>query len=426
MRIAFYEDRAAERLSPLALARPVFELVCGQFSLRERMLRRCDVSEWGAFLRPYLAETYREAHPEARVNDFGWLGRGTTLLLNGRWLPTLEALSNIAAGDAGFVNDTLVYLTLDPLESSLLKEDSWNNALVQIARSRRMVAAAGAVAEYPWDLVNRNADQLSEDFRLRVYGLPQLHVCPQIAIVGPLEKIAVDASARIDPFVVLDSRKGPVSVDAGAVVGSFTHLEGPCHVGHESQLFRAHVRAGTTIGPGCRVGGEVEASILHAYVNKYHTGFLGHSYVCPWVNLGALTTTSDLRNDYAPVRVPVDGELVESGSTKVGCFIGDHTKTGLGCLFNTGSSIGMMSMILPDGRLLPKHIPPFSRHWRGELTEVGDLDQHLETVRLSMGRRNQELTAAQRRLLEFLFEHTRPDREEAIALFRERQALAPS
>jgi hypothetical protein len=96
---------------------------------------------------------------------------------------------------------------------------------------------------------------------------------------------------------VLDATQGPISVDAGAVIQSFTRLEGPCHVGIGARLFRANIQKGTTIGPFCRVGGEVEASILHGYVNKYHEGFLGHSYLCPWVNLGALSTSSDLKND---------------------------------------------------------------------------------------------------------------------------------
>jgi UDP-N-acetylglucosamine diphosphorylase/glucosamine-1-phosphate N-acetyltransferase len=262
---------------------------------------------------------------------------------------------------------------------------------------------------------------LREDFRLRRYGLPRLDSSTHIAILGSLDNIFVDASARIDPFVVLDARKGPVSIDGGAVVGSFTHLEGPCHIGHQAQLFRAQIRSGTTIGPACRVGGEIESSILHSHVNKYHTGFLGHSYVCPWVNLGALTTNSDLKNDYSTVRVPIDGELIETGSTKVGCFIGDHTKTALGCLFNTGSSIGAMCMVLPDGRLLPKEIPSFCRIWHGELQDVDDLGRSLETARAAMERRNEEFTPAQERLFSQLFTRTRPAREDAVARFRERE-----
>ena len=131
-------------------------------------------------------------------------------------------------------------------------------------------------------------------------------------------------------------------------------------------------------------------SILHAHVNKYHAGFLGHSYVCPWVNLGALTTNSDLKNDYSHVRVPVLGESVDTGLTKIGCFIADHAKTAIGSLLNTGSSIGAMAMILPDGQLSPKHVPSFCKAAHGELTDGIDLERALRTARIAMGRRNCE------------------------------------
>lgn len=117
-------------------------------------------------------------------------------------------------------------------------------------------------------------------------------------------QVRIHPTAEIEPFVVINASAGPVIVDEGAKIQAFTRLEGPCYVGQQSQLFRANLRSGTSIGPVCRVGGEIESSILHSYVNKYHDGFLGHSYVCPWVNLGALTTNSDLKNDYSTVKVP--------------------------------------------------------------------------------------------------------------------------
>ena len=143
-------------------------------------------------------------------------------------------------------------------------------------------------------------------------------------------------------------------------IQSFTRIEGPCFIGERTQLFRALIREGTTIGPVCRVGGEIEECIFQGYSNKYHEGFLGHSYVCPWVNIGAMSTTSDLKSDYSNVKVPLEGTPIDSGSPKVGSFIGDHVKTAINSMFNTGSSIGVMAMVLPGGPLLPKFIPSFS------------------------------------------------------------------
>lgn len=424
MRVAFFEDHCAPDFAPIALLRPVFELLCGQFSARERALRFLPVDNWAVFVRDELAAVYREEHPEARVNDLDWLGAEPTLLLNGRWLADPKSLPLCDPDAAGVIDGSVVFLTLDPLELSLLTGDNWDDALAQIARTRRRVTAPGKLVRYPWDLIHHNADQLRGDFAARDFGPSKAtDLGPQVAVLGDPSHVFVDPSASIDPFVVIDARKGPVSIEAGALIQAFTRLEGPCHVGRKSQLFRANVREGTSIGPVCRVGGEIEEAILHGYVNKYHDGFLGHSYVCPWVNLGALTTNSDLKNDYSTVKVPLSGVPIESGDMKVGCFIGDHTKTAIGSLFNTGSSVGVMCLILPDGELLPKHVPSFSRIWHGELIEGLPLEKGLATARAAMERRNMELSAAQEQLLRRVHSQTLAERSRAIDRFAEKAAV---
>ena len=423
MRIAFYEDATAENFSPLALARPVFELMCGRFSLRERLLKCLRVTEWGVFLRPHLEETYRESYPEAHVNDLSWLREAPTLFINGRWLPTQDDLDHLDHDTSGMIGDTLTSFIMDPSDVPLLKEETWDDFLTKVIATQTPKQGPGILVDYPWDLINHNATQLSIDFRLRRPAPREWEPGPQVAVMGELENIFVDPTAMIDPFVVLDARNGPISIDAGAQIQSFTRLEGPCHIGRNSQLFRANVRGATTIGPVCRVGGEVEASVLHGYVNKYHAGFLGHSYLCPWVNLGALTTNSDLKNDYSNVRIPLSGEMLDSEQSKVGCFIGDHTKTAIGSLFNTGSSIGVMCMVLPNGELLPKHVPSFSRFLHGELSTDSDIEKNLQVARIVMNRRNCELTSSQERLLRWLYEETRSERENAVFRFHEKKAV---
>lgn len=422
MRIAFFEDSAAADFSPLALLRPVFELTCGRYSLRERIVRFLPIREWGALVRTPLAETYAESHPEAFVNDYSWLAQSPTLLINGRWLPDVAAIDQLAQpkpDSAGIVDGTVVWFHVDPLEASLLSTDEIAGGVAGLAQTRRHVESSGRVMRRPWDPVNRNADQLLVDFELsrrNPVGRPPIFreiSGPQTAILGPPHQVQIDPSAEIDPFVVIDARHGPVTIDARVHIQAFTRLEGPCHVGHGTRLFRANLRAGSTVGPVCRVGGEIEESILHGYVNKYHDGFLGHSYVCPWVNLGALTTNSDLKNDYSTVRVPIGGESIDSGLPKVGCFLGDHTKTALASLFNTGSSIGVGCMVLPAGELLPKHIPSFSRIWHGVLDDGIDVDQALATARTAMERRNHEFTPAQERLLRWVFHETEAERDAA-------------
>ena len=420
MRVAFFEDAGAAGFSPLTLARPVFELVCGRYSLRERIVRHCGATEWGVFVREHLAETYREAHPEARVNDYVWLSRAATLAINGRWLPSADAIrSGLQQEGAVIVNGRVACLHLEPADAMIAMRDGWDAALLSLAQKGRSGAGRGVFLDNLWDLVTQNASMLAEDFRLAGPPSVRFEPGPQVGVIGPPDRLHVDPSARIEPFVVLDVSQGPIGIAAGVVLKPFTHITGPCQIHHSTQIFGACIRGATTIGPDCRVGGEVEASILHSHVNKYHAGFLGHSYLCPWVNLGALTTNSDLKNDYSPIRVPVLGESVETGLTKIGCFIADHAKTSIGSLLNTGSSIGAMSMILPDGQLAPKHIPSFSKAAHGELADAIDLERALRTARIAMGRRNCELTLAQERLWRRLYLQTRAERENAILRFRD-------
>jgi UDP-N-acetylglucosamine diphosphorylase/glucosamine-1-phosphate N-acetyltransferase len=414
MRVALFEDQSAANFTPIAWLRPVFELLCGHFSVRERAVRFLPVTEWGVFCREWLSATYAEEHPEAHVNRLDWLDDGPTLLINGRWLCDPRDLTQCDPDAAGIIDGDVAWLTIEPDESPLFAAQAWDDAVVQLARTRRRVKSPGRLARYPWDIVHHNAEQIALDFTARPRPSSQLPDSPGLAIIGDRAQVHIDATATIDPFVVIDARKGPVFIDAGAIVQAFTRLEGPCFIGRQTQLFRTNLREGTSIGPVCRVGGEVEGAILHGYVNKYHDGFLGHAYVCPWCNLGALTTNSDLKNDYSTVKVPLVGTPIESNHMKVGCFIGDHTKTAIGSSFNTGTSVGVMCQILPAGELLPKHIPSFSRVWHGEIAEGFPLEQGLATARVAMERRGIELTTAQERLLRHVHTETTSERGTAV------------
>lgn len=410
-RIAFFEDAAADNFRPLIWLRPVFELRCGHYTVRERLLAAFPLAEWGASLRPYLAEAYAEEHPTAHVNSERWLAAGPTLLVNGRWLGDPKYLDSLTPREAVVSEGAVAAIWIDAEEAAVLSSvPDWTAAIARLANARDAVTRPGRLLRYPWDLVDANPAQLTADFRSRRRGPTKADLNSQVAILGRDEDVFIDPSAQVDPFVVLDARTGPIWIDAESRLQPFTRLEGPCYVGQGSQLFRANVREGTTIGPVCRVGGEVEESILHGYVNKYHDGFLGHSYVCPWVNLGALSTNSDLKNDYSTVRVPLWGESIDSGSTKVGCFIGDHSKTAICSLFNTGTSVGVMSMVLPSGELLPKHIPGFSRYWHGEIETLPDVESAIETARIAMSRRQFRLTPAAETLLRRVHEMTSTER----------------
>ncbi len=282
------------------------------------------------------------------------------------------------------------------------------------------VPARGHLLRYLWDIVDHNGEQIALDAWLTGPERPR-RADVGVSLVGPADRLVIDPTATIEPQVVADTRGGPVVIEREATIAAFTRLEGPCYIGPRTQVHGTKIRAGTTLGPDCRIGGEIESAIVQGHSNKYHDGFLGHAYLGEWVNLGAGTQNSDLRNDYGEVRVTVNGRLVNTGRTKVGCYIGDHSKAGLSTLLNTGTNAGVFSSLLPTGGLLPRFVPSFAGVWNGMLVVNDDLPALLRTAATVMARRGKTLTDAQRTLYAHVLEQTEASRRQAIREAQTRQ-----
>jgi UDP-N-acetylglucosamine diphosphorylase/glucosamine-1-phosphate N-acetyltransferase len=407
MRLCSFEDGRVLGLEPLTLTRPAFGLRCGAQTLLERQARVLGARECGGWVRPELAALCRQLYPDIVVNDPDWLAAAPAVLVNARWLPA-EAIDT-RTPHVGLIGEQVAYVVngggdVPPPEQQL---DDW----LGDCKARLPVReAAGMLADYLWDLVEHNAAALREDAAwFRGEPAPQ-----HAAVLGPKERVLVAQGAEIDPFVTIDTRHGPVLIDEGAVVNAYSRLDGPCYIGKGSWVLGGRVRGGSTLGPVCRVGGDVEASILQGYANKQHDGFLGHSYLGEWVNLAAGTQTSDLRNDYGEIRVTVNGERVASGRNKIGSYIGDHAKTALGALLNTGSTIGAFTNLLPSGALLPSVVPSFCQVTGGVLQEQWDLRKLFGTAATVMRRRGLELTDAHRDYYDRLYETSKESRRRAV------------
>jgi len=418
MRLCLVEDGAVAGLDPLTLTRPVFDLILGGGTLGAKTARAFGVgtgpARRGVVVRPYLAAVQRQRDPLTAVNDREWQARGAVLVANGRWVPP-EGF--VPPGDdgpwLGLCGGRPACALVGPGEAAGLEPGGVDDWFAGVAARYGGTELGGDWVHRPWDVVARNADHVVRDFAAEgKAGVGNRHLATS-AFVGPAERLFLHESARVDPYTVFDTTTGPITVEAGAWVQPFTRVEGPCHVGRNTQLFRANLRGGVTIGPNCRIGGEVEATVVHGHSNKYHEGFLGHAYVGEWVNLGAITSNSDLRNDYGEVQVPLGGDPVPTGQSKVGCFIGDHSRTGLGSMLNTGTAVGVMCNVLPAGPLLPKHIPSFTAVLYGRVAPGFPLEQLFATAATVMGRRNQTFTEVDCRLYHDLYEQTRLERERA-------------
>ncbi len=402
MKILIYEDAAVSRLGPLAQTRPVFELRCGALTLAQRQARCLGPASVGGLVRP-------ELEPFAgRPAD----GGEDVILVNGRWLAPPALAGGLDGPAAGIVDGEVAWVAVPRGEADGLTAGSLPRKLARWRETLAHRAAGGEMIEYPWDLVEHNARVLEDDERhwathSEIRPVGGLHV------QGPASRVLIDPSAKVEALAFIDTTNGPVMIDAGAVVKAFSRIEGPCYIGPGTHVNFGRV-AGSSVGPHCRVGGEVEESIIHGYSNKAHDGFLGHSYVGEWVNLGAGTQTSDLRNDYAKVVMTVSGQRVESGRLKVGSFIGDHTKSSIGTLLNTGSVLGPFAMLVDAGGLLPRNVPAFSMVKGGQVTERTDLREMFATARTMMARRGVEWTDAHADFYLDLYERTAGEREKLV------------
>ncbi len=408
-------DEVRVNFYPLALSRPLWELRCGFNSLGEKLVGKVDAGNVAYFVPDYMAAAYR-AKVEGPVNETSVLEGDDLLIVD----PRVKADSFNVAGDGP--SEVGLDEQGDVLYARIAKADLTELATEDIGKFMEAakaklpnVKSSLPTWQYIWDLVLANAEQITADFAAAGRSGVEGTVEEPSAIRGNKKDVYIAQGARMHPMVVLDAEHGPIYIDEGVEVHPFSRIEGPCYIGKDSVLLGAKCREGNSIGPVCRVGGELEESIIHGYSNKYHDGFLGHAYVGEWVNLGALTTNSDLKNDYSNVEVMLDGRRsINTGSTKVGSLIGDHVKTSIGTLLNTGSYVGAMALIMATGKPLPKFIPSFAWFLEGIVTKGFGKGKLYDTAKTAMSRRGCQWTEAEQDMFNAVFEMTAPMRNKAI------------
>jgi UDP-N-acetylglucosamine diphosphorylase/glucosamine-1-phosphate N-acetyltransferase len=262
-------------------------------------------------------------------------------------------------------------------------------------------------ARYIWDYMLHNSEMLMRALVTESRGttelmgghaLRELPLGVQFAERSVGHPVYVCPGAKLMAGTVLGTHAGPIWIGSHTEIEPHTYLEGPLYIGPNCRV-KAGTRFyhGVSLGKHCRVAGEISASVLQAYVNKQHEGFLGNSILGQWVNLGADTRTSNLKNDYSQVKVQVGGNLIATGEQFIGLMMGDHSKTGINTMFNTGTVVGVGANVYGAG-YPPRFIDSFA--WGGlEGMNTGDLDRILAAARIAMPRRDKELSEAEEKLL---------------------------
>ena len=393
-RLFLFDDRIARGWLPFALTRPAGEILFGTETLRaraERALRLgCEGHLSGEAL---LGFDEPGAPPCVTIDMVG--NAGDRLFLSSRLV--------CEAGPAAFDEPTVLVAESEPA-GAWVPEGTTLPPSVLSGRWPAWPRAplAGIMLGSLWELMAANGDRIRADGN----RFPDDDLPPHVHRIGG-GRVTVGAGAEVEPGTVFDTTKGPVILAPGARVLAPCRISGPAYAGRGSTVLGG-VLENVSVGPACKVRGEVESTVILGFANKAHDGFLGHSVVGRWVNLGAMTSNSDLKNNYGPVRLEVDGLTIETGLTKAGCLLGDHVRTGIGTLVNTGTVVGAGSSLFGGG-MPPRHVAPFSWGSRGALTEY-DIDRFIETAARVMARRNVELTEGMRRLYRRAFADTAPIR----------------
>ncbi len=417
--ICIYEDTGFPNLLPLVYFRPVYDLRCGILTLREKFENIFKGSNVILNCRDYLQETVSEKNPDYSVNVIPD-GIESCIFINGRLIidkDSAEDFLKLGENTALVSDGTVAAINASGDLLKLLKEKitdavDIDKASLEAMKGVSMKDTNAKLLNYQWDFVGKNGDEIVNDFNALVNRDSETlkgKVYNGVYMVNEKD-IFIDEGAKVKPGVVLDAEEGPIYIGKGAKIFPNAVIEGPCFIGENSQIkIGAKIYENTSIGEVCKVGGEVEESIIHSYSNKQHDGFLGHAYLGCWVNLGADTNNSDLKNNYGNVRVTVNGKSIDSGSMFVGLTMGDHSKSSINTMFNTGTVVGVSTNVFGTG-FPPKSVPSFG--WGGsDSMGTYDLTKAMEVAEKVMNRRKIELTDADKKLFGKIFELTQNERD---------------
>ncbi len=400
MLLCLFEDQHVRNLYPLALTHHPAQLLVGTKPLCQRVSALPNVAglTWmgrGEITKALQCRGHAIHQPES-THD--------TLYLNGRlrWrndfldhLPPSNTTEWLLTDGTHLLAARTSIISSEQIVSA--RPEQWGELGLEIIQTGEL-----QLYRYLWELIEDNERMLAED----AAGLASPSNLPPfdgVHLVNP-SAIVAGTGCSIQPGVVLDASGGAIILGNNVKVMANAVVVGPCFIGDNSTIkIGAKIYEKTSVGPWCKVGGEVEGSIILGFSNKQHDGFLGHSYLGEWVNLGADTNTSDLKNNYGQVRVTFPWGEVNSGTMFLGSLIGDHSKTGINTMLNTGTVVGVGANVFGGG-FPPKFIPSFA--W-GEREEY-DRNKAIQTARAVMLRRKVVMTDAEEELLRGIKYHTLP------------------
>ncbi|MCH8068089.1 MAG: hypothetical protein IID16_02275 [Candidatus Marinimicrobia bacterium] len=402
MNIYLFENRdEALNLEPISLTRPVFDLRCGAFTFLERIQKEIKYQSISFFVRDEMEAITQDKFRSISVNPKN-VNHGIWLNATVLWDKNLFEKVATKENTLYFSSNQLVAANLDEENGQLWIDQGGPVKTVPSFNLSSVQMSVGKV-QFLWDCINKNSEMILKDSGFFEMGRNDGFLASGVTLLNS-GSIVIGSGSKIMSSTVLDAEDGPIIIGENVTVLPNSFLQGPLVIGDDCLIKAgAKIYEGTTIGPTCKVGGEVEESIFQGFSNKQHDGFLGHAYIGEWVNMGADTNNSDLKNNYTHVKVTINGEVVDTKSLFVGLFMGDHSKSGINTMFNTGTVIGPCTNVVGYG-FPPKTIPPFSWVIDGKI-RTHLFEKFVETATVVKKRRGHTFTTVEKTLYKWISEH---------------------
>lgn len=404
-----FEDNKQANLVPVTDIAPIYDLTVGINSNFEKFYSIFNYGNITLHCRQHLKPLLQKKYSDFAINNIN--SGSACLFFNGRALlnPSLiKKLKSIKENTNTLFtfkgNVVACFLKGQLLNSFIRFFDSLpeNQDMIEHVRSHCVTEELEDVdmIEYPWDIIRFNPTYIKHDFEaLNLPGIIKGDIKPFTVIYNEIN-VFIDEGCVIEDFVVLDATKGPIYIEKNTTINAHTRLEGPIYIGENSHILGGNIKQ-TSIARNCKVSGEVSQCVIQHYTNKAHYGYLGNSYIGRWVNLGAGTTTSNLKGNYSTVSIQIEGKSFDTGLQFLGSIIGDYSKTSIGTCLNTGTIVGLGSLVI-NHDFNTKYYPSFS--WGNPQQEIRfDIEKFLQSLVRIKKRRNIEVTKVEEALFNLIY-----------------------
>ena len=366
MNIVVFEDELVNDLFPITTGRLAYAISCAGYRLID-LLFQFDAPVFG-LVRPHLRTIQELDFPS--IGELTTIGPGSRLFVNARVVPSRRSLESLRAivkrNRFGLVRSgAVVSAALLPEEHPIPREGNGQPLATAMSFDQLedlpLLGSEIALFEWPHHVVRYNLECFGENIE---------HRLTQETYQEIEDGVFLAAGAKLGQYCVADTSKGPIVIGANATIGSHCFLRGPAYIGPNSRVIEhSAIKDAVSLGHTTKIGGEIEASVIEAYTNKQHHGFLGHSYLGSWINLGAGTCNSDLKNTYGEVKMEYHGVKVAADMQFLGCIMGDYAKSAINSGIFTGKTVGTCSMLYG---FVTTNVPSFVNYARsfGQITEL--------------------------------------------------------